>query len=501
MKFIGLRLDEHGANVTYTDGSKVKYCEIARELQLKHHGYFDDLNSWFYLLKKWNVNPSEIDAIGIVLDCFRHQEILTNEKKIYETIDIPTFKSVGFDCPIFRIDHHLCHTLSIWTLNEECDINLTFDGFGDDFITHSIYKDFNRLEYFYREDLTSLGTVMCDVAAMMGISGIRDDLPGKLMALKSHTFFPRQDRNRIVSQLSNLSIFDIEYVWGSPSFHQMSFEEQVDRVNIFHEVSENIFAKYFSEVSQKYNSDKISYTGGVALNTVINSKIKKEVPGLIIPPHTNDTGLSLGVVEFLRIYFQQEKFDSSGFPFWQDDESPEELPTIETIQETAKLLSQGNIVGWYQGQGEIGPRALGHRSILMDPSHPNGKEIINERVKHREWYRPFGASVLEHEVSNYFDWKGKSEYMLYVMDVLQSDRFPSISHIDNTCRTQTVSQKNSHFFDLIDSFNEIAGVPMLLNTSLNKGGKPIAGHIADALDVFHHTDLDVLVVGNQIYKK
>lgn len=110
-------------------------------------------------------------------------------------------------------------------------------------------------------------------------------------------------------------------------------------------------------------------------------------------------------------------------------------------------------------------------------------------------------SILEHEVSNYFDWKGKSEYMLYVMDVLQSDRFPSISHIDNTCRTQTVNQKNSHFFDLINSFNEITGIPMLLNTSLNKGGKPVAGHIADALDVFHHTDLDVLVIGNQIYKK
>ena len=118
----------------------------------------------------------------------------------------------------------------------------------------------------------------------------------------------------------------------------------------------------------------------VALNTVINSKIKKKIPNLVIPPHTNDVGISLGCVELLRQQYEQEPFDNTGFPFWQDDEDPPNEPTDETIREVAENLAN-NIVGWYQGHGEIGPRALGHRSILMNPCHPDGKDWINEKVE------------------------------------------------------------------------------------------------------------------------
>ena len=501
MKFVGLRLDGHGANVTYTDGTKVRYCEIARDLQIKHFGYDDDLIQWTYLLKRWNVTPGEIDAIGISIDGFLHGGLQFDLNKIYEIINIPSFEQMGFTCPIFRIDHHLGHSLSIWPLKEKCDIGLIFDGFGDDFITHSIYQGYSREEYYYRHELSSLGIIMCEVAELMKISGLMDDLPGKLMALKSHSITPKEKRKAIISCLDKLSIQDLDYVWGHPYFQKLDFESQADLVSIAHEVSENIFSKYFAEISEKYGAKKVSYTGGIALNTVINSKIRERVPGLVVPPHTNDTGMSLGLVEFLRQYYDQDEFDTSGFPFWQDDECPSESPTEDTIQETAEMLANGMIVGWYQGHGEIGPRALGNRSILMDPSHPNGKVIINDKVKHREWYRPFGASVLETEVSNYFDWEGKSEYMLYVMNVLDPQRFPSITHIDGTCRAQTVNETNKNFFELINKFKEITGIPMLLNTSLNKGGKPIAGHICNALDVFNDTDLDALVVGNTIYRK
>jgi carbamoyltransferase len=134
----------------------------------------------------------------------------------------------------------------------------------------------------------------------------------------------------------------------------------------------------------------------------------------------------------------------------------------------------------------------------MDPSIPDGKDILNDKVKEREWYRPFGASILEEEVSNYFDWNDKSEYMLYTMDVIEPDRFPAITHVDGTCRTQTVG--SSLYYQLISNFKDLTGIPMVLNTSLNMGGKPIAGTPADAIDLLHASDMDALVIGNRIYE-
>jgi len=228
---------------------------------------------------------------------------------------------------------------------------------------------------------------------------------------------------------------------------------------------------------------------------------KEKRKNLFIPPHCNDEGLSLGVVEFLRLYFNQEKFSNDKFPYWQSDESPNSDPSIETIKKTAKFLDEGKIVGWYQGNGEIGARALGNRSILMNPTVKNGKKILNNKVKHREWFRPFGASILEDEVSNYFHWNETSPYMLYVMNILDKNSFLPITHVDGTCRVQTVSSDLCNYYSLIEEFKTLSGIPMVLNTSLNNGGKPISGSINDAINLFSSTEIDVLVVGDEIYKK
>ena len=131
MKFIGLRLCDHDSNITYTNGTTVKYYKSERDYQYKHHG-FRDLNQWKKIIDMWNINPIKIDAIGIVIDCFNYPSIKTNEEKLYEIIDIPFFKFLGFNCPIFRINHHYAHVLSSWTLNISSDIDFVFDGFGDD---------------------------------------------------------------------------------------------------------------------------------------------------------------------------------------------------------------------------------------------------------------------------------------------------------------------------------------------------------------------------------
>ena len=171
----------------------------------------------------------------------------------------------------------------------------------------------------------------------------------------------------------------------------------------------------------------------------------------------------------------------------------------ETIKTAAKLLSEGKIIGWYQGNGEVGPRALGNRSILMDPRIRNGKEIING-VKNRENYRPFGASILAEHIKDYFDLNIKDDFMLFTNNFITKE-FPAITHVDGTCRVQAVEKNNKIFRKLLDEFYNITGCPIILNTSLNINGKPIAGYPENAINLFETTSIDYMFIGNKIYSK
>lgn len=186
------------------------------------------------------------------------------------------------------------------------------------------------------------------------------------------------------------------------------------------------------------------------------------------------------------------------FPFGQCDYVPEE-PTAATIRRSVQLISEGKIVGWYQGPGEIGPRALGNRSILMDPRIPDGKDLLNQKVKHREWWRPYGASILEEYTGAYFTSDLPSPFMLYNYWFKDVQQFPAITHVDGSCRIQTVSKSHRIYYRLIDAFRKISRVPIVLNTSLNIGGKPIVSHPDDAMAILENTGMDYLVVGDRIF--
>ena len=247
------------------------------------------------------------------------------------------------------------------------------------------------------------------------------------------------------------------------------------------------------------SNELISYSGGVAQNVIWNTELKKHFPNLLIPPHSGDEGLSLGAIEWLRKKNNLPKFELNNFPYSQSDVSPESFPTQETIKRTAKLLSEGKIVGWYQGNGEIGPRALGNRSILMDPRIAYGKEKMNF-IKRRENFRPFGASVLKEYADQYFDMQGEDNYMLHVSKVLTED-LASITHVDGTCRIQTVDKNNVLFRKLLEEFFQLTGCPLLLNTSLNIAGFPLASYPEICVDIFKSTPIDSMVIGNKVYIK
>lgn len=529
MKFLGIR-NSHDCNISYSDGNKVRYIKFERNFQKKHFHWqelpakVDDVPA---LVEKaaefFGVDFRDLDGIAIVADITHHDVDGKNRQEITVGDAIPadqTYAKVDtkvvtfwdqFNCPVYNLDHHFAHTLSCWPLVDVTKVRSEFvlDGLGDHNRHTSFFKDKKLIEAVTRDKNLGLSISIEHVGQALGIRGMQLDVAGKLMALKAWHKLPAEVEQKIFDECQSLGYNDFEQFFRISSdiqnrdlAHFSEDEKLMNFAHLLHVWGEKKLPDYFAQFLDNDN-EVITYSGGTAQNTIVNTKLKERFPNIIIPPHCPDDGLSLGCVEFLRQMFDQPLFDRANFPFWQTDVAPDELPTQETIEKTAELLAQGKIVGWYQGHGEIGPRALGNRSILMDPSIKDGKAIINAKVKRREPYRPFGASVLAEESSKLFDCDYESPYMLYVVKCKDKENYPSIIHVDNTCRIQTVNQdpQNESYYSLIQAFQKRTGIPMVLNTSLNIDGKPIAANPSDAQKLFEISDLDAVVVGNDIKVK
>ncbi len=500
MKFLGLRLCEHDSNISYSDGTSVKYFKHERYNQIKHYGC-NNLFEWCEIENYLNIKLSELDAIAIVIDIFRYPELKKEDPEaLFEKFNIPHKPFTDLDCPVFRVDHHYAHSLSNWPLVDKADVDFVLDGFGDLRRSCSIFSDNKFVDVFTLETMFSLGKQLSLMGEHMNIFAVGDDAAGKLMALKAFGNFNQKYYN----YMSQFELNDTKKIFDYNEFVKCVGSELaanykfIDYLRTLHDYMEVAFPKFFKKYAK--SNDVITYSGGVAHNVCINTEIKKQFPNLIIPPHCNDEGLSLGCIEFLRQHYNQPKFNNTGYPYWQSDMKPETEASTETIKKTAEDLASGKIIGWYQGHGEIGPRALGNRSILMSPEVKNGKHILNSKVKHREDYRPFAASILIDDTKDYFDWEGDSDFMKYSVK-FKDKVFEPISHIDNTSRIQTVKPNLNIYYELISEFKKLTGLPMLLNTSLNDNGKPIAGKPSDALALLKNSELDSLIIGDTIVNK
>ena len=172
------------------------------------------------------------------------------------------------------------------------------------------------------------------------------------------------------------------------------------------------------------------------------------------------------------------------------------------LKTTAKLISDANIVGWFQGKMEWGPRTLGNRSILADPRDPKMKDILNEKIKHRELFRPFAPSILEEYVSEYFELDIPSPYMLLVAKIKKPEKIPAVTHVDGTGRLQTVSKHvNSLYHSLINEFYKITDVPVVINTSMNVRGEPIVNTPEQAHAMILKTEMDYIMMGNYMIQR
>ena len=245
--------------------------------------------------------------------------------------------------------------------------------------------------------------------------------------------------------------------------------------------------------------------GGYGLNCVANYKYLREFPDLNIycEPISHDGGTSIGGAKYVHnkleettkpskqesVYYGPQ-YDPTGY-----EADLEGLEVTDTsYDDIAKLLRERNIVTIYQGRSEGGPRALGNRSILFDPTIQDGKDYVNA-VKHREWFRPFACSIKAENVHEWFDLAGREEtpHMMYAVECLEGVEkiIPSVIHVDNTCRIQTVTQEqNEHYYNLISAFEKLSEVPILFNTSFNLGGDPLVETIEDAIDTLKNSDIE-----------
>lgn len=285
-------------------------------------------------------------------------------------------------------------------------------------------------------------------------------------------------------------------------------------------VLEECYLKLLRVVQKRTGSRAVCLAGGVALNCVVNGMIREQTPfeEVYIQTASADSGTALGAA--LHVWHQELK-QPRGFVMesasYGSEFSNEEIAQVlrqagvvwhrhsgeELVRATARQIADGAIVGWFQGRMEFGPRALGNRSILADPRRPDMKETLNRRIKYREPFRPFCPSVLAEATGEFFEQDYPSPFMVMAYRIRPEKRslVPAITHEDGTGRLQTVTETASpRYYQLIRSFGDLTGVPLLLNTSFNEN-EPIVATPAEALDCFLRTNMDVLSMGDFLLLK
>ncbi len=287
------------------------------------------------------------------------------------------------------------------------------------------------------------------------------------------------------------------------------------------EITNEAMLKIAAEAKRLTGSKNLCMAGGVALNCVANGKILKAgiFENIFIQPAAGDAGGALGAAltgwhkafgqtkrwKMNDVYLGNDYTDADIETLLRQEGIPyQKYAEAETLLKTAELLEGENVIGWFQGRMEFGPRSLGSRSIIADARNPENWKKVNLKIKFRESFRPFAPTVLEDKVSQWFDLDRESPYMLIVADTLPEKRsiIPAVTHVDGSARIQTIRRdQNPRYYDLIKKFDEKTGCPVIINTSFNVRGEPIVESPKDALNCFLHTHMDYLVLGNCIVDK
>ncbi len=474
--------------------------------------------------------------------------IPTNLMKILDTKPSNFVKMNFNDINVIYLNHHECHAASAFYTSpfKNCDI-LTIDGHGEldtCFLGVGKINDIKQKKSIKYPH--SVGLFYGTFTDFLGFKPDSDEW--KVMALSSYA----KKQNPFDKKIKNLfkltpqgfeldlSYFDFFTFDKRRNFFNDKFikligkpRKQNDKITRNHYLIAGAMQRAFEKIvfhllkilkSEGSKSKNLVLAGGAAMNCVFNGLLEKNkiYKNNYIPAYPDDLGVTIGAAYLANYRFNKNKkrkiliekhnYFGPGFSRKQIKEEilKSKLNFIELKKnlnsEVARLISEGKLVGWFQGNMEFSHRALGNRSILADPRNSEMKNKVNKAIKFRESFRPFAPAVLEEESHKIFDMKknDKIYFMEKAVKVRRSwiKKIPAVTHVDNTARVQTVDKSvNPIFYDLILEFNKITKIPILLNTSFNLNGEPIVCTPKDAIRTFFSCGLDVLVLGNFVIKK
>lgn len=371
-----------------------------------------------------------------------------------------------------------------------------------------VYKsdNFMSVTKIYETATVLIGENLLENGKTMGLSAYGRDLPFV-------NFFDNGVPNQ---HLFKTKIFDTPGTTNQNGEKLLFKEFSYDLVGKMTQQNYQLYADYAFQVQKQTQEEiarrvdyyvnktgikKVCIVGGYGLNVVTNGYLVKMFPDVefFFEPLADDSGVALGLSYLI---YRNKTLDNTITPLkntffhgtGQDtSEEQDKYGHTCTIKDIVKLIREQKTVAVYNGMAEAGPRALGHRSILFDATNPNAKAIVN-RVKKREWYRPFAAMVLEEDFGNYFETMGlkNAEFMTISFAVKDRNKIPGVTHVDGSCRAQTVNKSISHIFDLLTELKLQTGTSVLLNTSLNLAGEPLVETVNEAIKTFYNSELDAL---------
>jgi len=386
---------------------------------------------------------------------------------------------------IYFIDHHQSHAAYAFLNSgyEKSDI-LAIDGIGSKYRCVFFDKDENLIDL---SDKLPIGWLWNHMSNLTGFGTLgASKLMGKVGYGKYSEYY--------------YNIFETILDGPITEKKQKHFQHiKIDNIDdLAHTLQKFTIDKIKEFVYPLKSCDNLCIAGGVAYNGYMNEEFTKHYENVFVPPAVGDEGQAVGTYMHADCVINNNIHKSETFAGIEYEHNVGEDADYKKI---AQEIADGKIVGWYQGKSESGNRALGNRSILADPRNPNIKEIINSTIKLREDFRPFAPVVLEEHYKDYFDTRGgPSPYMSRICKV-KTKLVPGITHVDNTARIQTINRNdNEKFYDIVNEFYKITGIPMLLNTSFNCQ-EPIVEAPHHALRTFRRTALDLLVINDWIIRK
>lgn len=474
---------------------------------------------------------------------------LVNLKKI-NSIESELKKiDASFKGEICNIEHHRAHlACSFFASPFDESLIVSIDGSGDFSTTMFAYGKGNKIKVLDSIDFpNSLGIFYTSLTQWLGFLNYGDEYKVMGLAPYGKPIYTDKIRNLIIFEddgkfklntkyfIKNL-IGAVHYEGNIPIAPRLYNKNLINLIGPNRLNNKDVLTQYHKDIASSvqkvceevifhilngfnnnYNIKNICISGGIAQNSVANGKIieKTKFTNLYVPSAGHDAGISIGSALYLynhvlenprsepiyHSYFGSSYSNTEIYNILKKTSlNFEKCPDEKLFDKVADYLINDGVVGWFSGKCEFGPRALGARSILADPSNVNAKELINSKIKRRESFRPFAPSILEDYVEDYFENTDNVPFMEKVFKI-KSDKqkiIPSVTHIDGTGRLQTVSKKHNHrYYNLIEAFYKKSGVPILLNTSFNEN-EPIVNKVEEAIDCFARTKMDVLVLENYI---